>query len=75
MTSRCVICGAVLQGAFYMGLPGWSCSSHEPPLVGGPGPDLALLIGGGQIVIYRRGDYWGTLWAWLTGRLDEDERD
>ena len=71
MTPRCVVCGAKLKGAFYMGLPGWACDKHELPLVGGLGPTVAFLFGmRGYITIYHLGDYWGTLWAWLSGKLE-----
>lgn len=76
MKARCVECGSVLMGAFYMGLPGWACLEHDPPIAGGPGPWFAYKFGFVNcLVIYRPGDYWGTLWAWLTGRLEGPDDD
>lgn len=75
---RCPQCGAPTMGAFYLGLPGWICMEHEPsdgPIAGGLGPNLPFLIGfHGALVVYRRGDYWRTLWAWITGTLDPRTR-
>jgi hypothetical protein len=69
----CPDCGATTVRAMHFGLPGWACTAHEMPIAGGLGPDFAARFGFvGALITYDPGDYWPTLWAWLTGKLTED---